>query len=66
MVGKEVLKKNWKSVVELILSANDQDARADQTKKYNFLEHSFLIIRNFLKTYNCKEALRTLPNKNVA
>lgn len=36
-VGKEVLKKNWKSVVELILSADDQDARADQTKKYKKL-----------------------------
>lgn len=38
VVGKEVLKKNWKGAVELILSANDADVRADEVKKYVFVE----------------------------
>jgi len=52
VVGKEVLKKNWKGVIELILSANDADYRADEVKK------------NFLQNWDCKEALKKLPNRN--
>jgi tRNA(Glu) U13 pseudouridine synthase TruD len=63
IIGKEVLKKNWKSVVEMIISQVDFDERVNNVKQY--LIYLFNV-REFLKNHDCRAALKNLPNKNVS
>jgi tRNA(Glu) U13 pseudouridine synthase TruD len=53
MIGKEVLQRNWKGVVEMILGQKDNDDKVTQIKQ------------EFLQTYDCKQALKFLPNRCV-
>ena len=66
MVGKEVLKKNWKGVIELILSANDADPRADEVKKYFFRNRkhfSYYFIELSCKTGIVKKPWKKSPTE---
>lgn len=51
VIGKEALKKNWKGVVEMILGQKDMDDSITKIKQ------------DFLANYDCKAALKALPNK---